>query len=330
MTSLVSINPTSISEHEHPSADRHPALVYLARLSPGSRPTQKRALDTLAEIASGGRHDLFSFPWADLRYSTAQWLRAILAERYAPSTANRHLAALRGVLREAWRLGHLSAEEFHRAVDLRSVGGERQPAGRSLDRGELRALFDACVADRSPAGARDTALLAVLYAGGLRRAEAVGLDHDDYDAATGALLVRHGKGRKERRVYLNGSARAVLGGWLRLRGDEPGPLFHAVKKGGRIDRTKSISGQAVLYILRRVASRAGVKPFSPHDLRRTFIGDLLDAGADIATVQALAGHANVQTTARYDRRPEEARRQAAELLSIPVGCEIWGETTWAA
>jgi hypothetical protein len=136
----------------------------------------------------------------------------------------------------------------------------------------------ACAEDESPAGTRDAALIALLYAaGGLRRAEVVALNREDYDRETGALTVR-GKGRKERLVYVDNGAQDALEDWLVLRGDEPGPLFWPVNKGGVLQERR-LTGQAVYNLLRKRAAGGVVKPVSPHDLRRTFVSDLLEAGA---------------------------------------------------
>ena len=78
-----------------------------------------------------------------------------------------------------------------------------------------------------------------------------------------------------------------------------------------------MTGQAIRDVISRRAQEAGIEHASPHDLRRTFVSDLLDAGVDITTVAKMAGHAYVQTTARYDRRGEAAKRKAARSLHVP-------------
>jgi integrase len=227
------------------------------------------------------------------------------------------LAAVKGTMREAWRLGQLDAEELRRIEDVPSVKAKTLPAGRAVLPAEIARLVGAC--DRSTAGgARDAALLAVLYGGGLRRAEAVALGLDDFNSETGALTIRGGKGGKDRIGYATNGAGALLAGWLVHRGQEPGPLFCPVRKDGRIE-VRRMTAQAAYKALHVLAVDAGIRSFSPHDLRRSFVGALLDAGADLASVQALAGHASPTTTARYDRRGERARRAAAELLHVPVG-----------
>ncbi len=294
-------------------AGDNPALVYLAALgSPHSRRSQRAALDTIARILTGNEGaDCTSIPWHLLRFQHTQAIRAALLERYAPATVNRILAALRGTVRAAWRLGQMSADDYHTAAELKAARGETVPAGRSIPSGEIAALLATC--EDNPPGVRDAAIIALLYAGGLRRAELVALDLGDYDASSGALRVR-GKGRKERLTPVaNGAARA-LGDWLAVRGAAPGALFHSL---GNRSKGARMTTQAVYYMLRKRAELAGVPELSPHDFRRTFVGDLLDAGADISTVQRLAGHANVTTTARYDRRGDAAKRKAVELLHVP-------------
>jgi integrase len=299
-----------------PRLDQHPAAVYLARLAPGSRRTMRQALNTMADLLSGGRADSYSFPWQALRYQHTTALRARLAEKYSAATANKMLAALRGALQEAWRLGQMSAEDYRRAVDLAPVRSNTLLRGRALAAGEIRAIFRECAKDQRATGRRDAALLAVLYGCGLRRAEVVALSLEHYNPVDCSLTILVAKGNRERLVYLPTGAQQALEAWLRVRGRDSGPLFLPVNKGGRILQAR-MADHAVRKILGRRARAAGVVAFSPHDLRRTFISDLLDAGADIVNVQHLAGHANVQTTARYDRRGEAAKKRTASLLHIP-------------
>jgi integrase/recombinase XerC len=137
----------------------------------------------------------------------------------------------------------------------------------------------------------------------------------DYNREAATLVIR-GKRNKEREIPIHNGTLDALNDWLAIRGTEVGPIFTPINKGGRII-IRHMYPEAVFNALAKRAAQAGVKGLSPHDLRQTFVSDLLDAGADTSTVQRLAGHANVSTTARYDRRGEAAKRKAIDLLHVP-------------
>ncbi|MCB9437642.1 MAG: tyrosine-type recombinase/integrase [Anaerolineales bacterium] len=273
----------------------------------------RQALDRMAELLTG-TPDALSCHWGALRLNHTIMIRAWLVENYKPATVNKMLSALRGVLKAAWLLGQMSAEDYQKAVTINSIKNYTLPAGREVEMAEMSALLSACQIDTSPAGTRDAAMIAILYGAGLRRAEVVKLDVADY--SNQERLVVRGKGRKERTAWLNQGVVAALEDWLVLRGAWAGPLFTPINKAHAIVERR-LTTQAVYYILQKRSVEAEIAAFSPHDLRRTFVSNLLDAGADIAVVSRMAGHANVQTTARYDRRPEEAKKRAAGLLHVP-------------
>lgn len=331
-----------ILDHPQP-VDRNAAAVYIASLpaETGKR-TQAQALRVIASTLGT---DINSLNWGALRSQHTAAIRAKIARVYKPATANKILSALRRTLKQAWLLGQMTAEEYSRAIELEPVTGETLPAGRELSQGEILALMNACQDDHTPAGTRDAAIIGLMYAAGLRRDEVVRLGVSDLDAETGMLIIQ-GKRNKQRTAYITNGAADALHDWIATRGSQAGALFVEVNKGGKvlieresmvvkpfkkiggvdvpnkkagqtIYRGGALSSQAVYNMLYKRAEQAGVKNFSPHDLRRTFISHLLDNGADIATVSKMAGHANIQTTARYDRRPEEAKRKAAELLHVP-------------
>lgn len=300
------------------AAEASPVAAYLSTLGPLSRATMLDSLNRLARLLSAGAHDAWTFAWTALGYARLQALRTTLAERYAPATANRHLSAVRGVLREAFRLGMISGDDYQRARLVGQVRGDRPPAGRALTRGEVAALFAAC--DPTTAGgARDAAALALLYGCGLRRGEALGVAVADVDLDRGEVRVR-GKGNKHRVVPAPPGARAAVRAWLAVRGAAPGAvLVRVTTRGAWAGPARPLADRSLWAAVARVARRAGVRAFSPHDLRRTYASHLLDQGVDLALVKALMRHANLATTLRYDHRPAAAAARAAMDLHVPFG-----------
>ena len=295
---LVHVQPIQLTPVTNLSNQENPSLVYLASLAPGSRRTMRQALDVIADILTAGACDHRSLPWGLLRFQHTQAVRSALASQYSAATANKMLSALKQTLRAAWSLGYLSAEEYQRAIDLKAIHGEQPDAaaGRALSFGEWLGLFSACQADESPAGVRDAAIIALLKIAGLRRAEVATLQLSDFDHSTKTLRV-HGKRNKTRTVPIEDKgALDALSDWLYLRGEVPGALFTRIRKGGAI-LADGLSDQAIYSMLKKRGEQAGLSAFTPHDIRRTFAGDLLDAGVDLVTVQKLIGHSDANTTA---------------------------------
>ncbi|MFD9948789.1 tyrosine-type recombinase/integrase [Nonomuraea sp. NPDC059023] len=315
--------------------DRNPYWVYIDSLaSANSRRTMRGNLDRLARILAGYEPDDPAAaaitgeqaPWHLLDYAHTTKLRARLVEKidrgdWQAKHVNHHLVALRRVLKEAWRLGIMQPDVYQRARDIQNVDESRLPAGAHVPDEALAAALAECEEDESAAGRRDAALLAVLFTTGCRREEIATMVLADYDPADRSIRVV-GKRNKQRMVYLTRDACAFLEAWLAVRGSKPGPLFFGYFKGAkkvrmRGGRPQHLSGQAIADIFARRLKEAGAVRRTPHDLRRTFIGNLLDEGVDLATAQALAGHSSPVTTSRYDRRPDRTRQEAVDRLTLP-------------
>jgi integrase/recombinase XerC len=229
---------------------------------------------------------------------TTRLLRAYLAwlheQSYAKATIARRLAAVRSWCRFLCRQGVLTANP---ATGLRSPKQEKilphfmgnQDMGKLLDSPE----------EEKPLGARDQAILETLYSAGLRVSELTGLDVGDLDLDGGVATIR-GKGKKERLALLGKSAVKTLRLWLKTRAGLLGPKI-ATQSAVFINRRRTrLSSRSVGRMLTKYLALAGLDPrYSPHTLRHSFATHLLDAGADIRSVQELLGHSSLGTTQIY-------------------------------
>jgi integrase/recombinase XerC len=235
--------------------------------------------------------------------------RAALVERgLAPSTTARRLAALRSLVRLGRTLGLVSwtlQVEVPRAETLRDTRGPGRDGFHRL-LAQLQGRTDA-------KGARDRALLRLLFDLALRRAEAVGLDREHLDLAGGVVWIL-GKGRSQReRLSLPRPTRAALVAWLAFRGDASGPLFtsldRARKGAGRL------SGSAVYAIVRDLGERAALR-VRPHGLRHAAITEALDrTGGDVRRVQRFSRHRDVRVLTRYDDNRQDLAGDVARLVA---------------
>jgi integrase/recombinase XerC len=233
---------------------------------------------------------------------------------YAKTTIARRLATLRSFFRFGQREGWTDANP---AKPLRNPRrGRSLPHFLSAD--EIGRLLSAPPSDE-PQGKRDRAILETMYSAGLRVSELVGLREGDLDFDGGVVRVL-GKGKRERLTPIGSFAVRALRNWLAVRklaADQPdgaaAPVF--VNKFGRPITTRSVARMLEKYLkLTGLDMRT-----SPHTLRHSFATHLLDAGADIRSVQELLGHKSLVTTQIYTHLSTAGLREAYEKAHPRAG-----------
>jgi integrase/recombinase XerD len=228
------------------------------------------------------------------------WLEGLRARGLAPASVARRLSALRGFYRHLVREGDLHRDPTEHLDTPRAA----RPLPRALSIDSARTLVEAPDV-RRPAGVRDRAVLELLYATGMRASECLGLDLENLNLAAG-YVVCTGKGGKQRLVPVGAEALE----WVRRYLQQVRPRDTRRRDAGRLfvnPRGGPLSRQSLWAIVRRAAATAGLKRrVSPHVLRHSFASHLLEGGADLRSVQAMLGHADISTTQIYTHLPTAA------------------------
>lgn len=224
-------------------------------------------------------------------------IRAFLGTLYQKGvrkvSVSRKVASLRTFFRFLLRRGYV---KFNPAELVQAPKAEKRlPGFLSVD--EIFSMLDGrCPGDVF--GLRDKAILELLYSTGVRVSELTGLNTEDFDPARSLIRVR-GKGKKERIVPVGEKAQASLRAYIENRKQHlagqafPEPVF--INRFG-----KRLTDRSVRRILDRYVAAAGLmKKLGPHSLRHSFATHLMEAGADLRSVQEMLGHANLSTTQKY-------------------------------
>lgn len=267
-----------------------------------SRSSRRRALLVLprlfAHLLACGVRDVRRVNLAHLQSFAARLARTKtrLGVPLSPTTLQHYLFCVRGFF---------AFLERRREVLVNPAKGLAMPRTDRLPR-EVLSVSQAERLVEAPSaltriGQRDRAILELFYGTGLRLREVERLDLQDLDLVAGQLLVRDGKGKKDRVVPVAGRAAAALDVYLRevrplLEGHEPSGALFLSRDGVRLS-VFSLQG-----LVRRHGRRAGLRvKLSTHVLRHACATHLLKGGADIRMIQALLGHKDIETTERYTR-----------------------------
>ena len=244
------------------------------------------------------------------------FIDVLLDRRLSPQTINGHLIAIRSFYR------YLQEEE-EQNIDNPVISGLSlrlpKPLPRFLQDSEVRAFFSVISKQR------DLAIFMLMLRCGLRVEEVANVTLGAVDYQRNQIMVRCGKGAKDRLVYLYDDVAEALADYLQLRPETDEPRIFLVEKG--IYKGSPLSVRGIQKRAEYYSDKSGVH-VSCHQLRHTMATDLLNAGADIMTIQYLLGHSRIKTTLRYARLSNR-RARMDYYQSMAMVMEMKGNlTSW--
>jgi integrase len=244
--------------------------------------------------------------------------------RYAPTTINLRLAAVRRLAYEAADCGLLSADL---AAGIRRVKGAKRlgmPVGNWLNADQGKRLLRASDTN-SLRGKRDFATLAILLGCGLRRAELTGLRVEDLQQREEHWVIADlvGKGGHMRTIPVPDWVKAGIDAWIGAAGISSGTVLRSINKAGRI-WGNGFSPKVIWGVVKQKAKECEIPSLAPHDLRRTCARLCHQAGGELEQIQFLLGHVSVQTTERYLGCKQRFRNAVNDRIGLepdPVGSQ---------
>jgi len=290
--------------------------LWLGSKDAGTVRAYQRDLASFATFAgfetAAGALDAFLVLDAGAAHAAALAFRdGCRADGLAVATVNRRLAALRSVVSLARQVGRVAW-----ALDVPDLPAVKYRDTRGPGVAGFRALVDAAAVRLDAKGARDRAVLRLLFDCALRRAEVVSLNAGHYDAAGGALWVLGKKRHDRERMTLPAPTRAALDAWLVLRGAvaADAPLFIALDRATAGVR---LTGRSVARVVGGLGLAAGLGTVRPHGLRHAAITHALDStNGDVRRVAAFSRHRKLETLTVYD----DARRDhAGDVAALVAG-----------
>lgn len=285
-----------------------PFYNYLLSQTSSSRTNVKYTLQILARLYFGVHVDAEFAPWHTVTSVTVLALCEQIRDKKLirkAKTANRYLSVTKGIMREVYLAGQISPEEYERIKGIRGRFGSNKTKGRALSEAETRQLLQLVKQDQSIYGIRDTAIIAIYIACGIRRSELLNLTLKDFNFRKNNFTII-AKGKKEIEVPMPPMVLVYINRWIDyFRGDEPGPLFNPIHKSNEqpmrmpTGELAKISPRALNNMITRRLVKYDIEHASPHDFRRTFTVRRFNKGENIKTLQNLLGHQSVATTAIY-------------------------------